>query len=115
MGLLYRRMTRRTRMERAAAALEQIDLAHRADAVAGELSGGEAQRVAIARAVVASPEILLCDEPTGNLDEESAASVLSLLGQLNAGGATVVVVTHDDRTSAAARTVHTVVDGQVRS
>lgn len=95
LALVYQRVPRRDRATRAAAALTQVGLAHRLHALPTTLSGGERQRVAIARALAAEPSLLLCDEPTGNLDTTTAAQVLDLLEELNASGVTVVVITHD--------------------
>jgi putative ABC transport system ATP-binding protein len=78
-----------------------------------ELSGGQQQRVAIARALAGSPRLLLADEPTGNLDTQMARGVMELLEQINAGGTTIVMVTHDPELAARAqRNIH-IVDGQV--
>ena len=81
----------------AAGALDAVGLGHRLDALPTTLSGGECQRVAIARALVNRPSLLLCDEPTGNLDSRNAAALMELLDQLNAAGFTIVVITHDVR------------------
>ena len=84
-----------TATDRAKKLLDQVGLAHRFDHRPGELSGGEKQRVAIARALIRSPKVLLCDEPTGNLDRKSAAQVADLLLQINRDSKTIlVVVTH---------------------
>jgi putative ABC transport system ATP-binding protein len=92
---LYGAVPRRQRLDAARRALDQVGLAHRAHAMPSTMSGGEQQRVAIARAVTHRPSLLLCDEPTGNLDSAAAESILSLLDRLNRDGVTLVVITHD--------------------
>jgi macrolide transport system ATP-binding/permease protein len=110
---VYRKPSRAGREERALAAIKRVGLAHRADFPTRKLSGGERQRVAIARALVGSPSLLLCDEPTGNLDTKNTAAILDLFEDLNREGLTLVVVTHDENVAGrAARRVH-IVDGRL--
>ncbi len=110
---VYRRQSARGRRERALAAIERVRLGHRADFLPTKLSGGERQRVAIARALMGSPSLLLCDEPTGNLDSKSTASLLDFLADLNQQGLTLVIVTHDENVAQrASRRVH-IIDGSL--
>jgi macrolide transport system ATP-binding/permease protein len=110
---VYRKQSNSGRRARALAAIERVGLSHRADFLPMKLSGGEKQRVAIARALSGSPSLLLCDEPTGNLDSKSSAALLDLFEKLNQDGLTLVTVTHDENVaSRAARRVH-VVDGSL--
>jgi len=92
---LYNSTPREARIPAAVDALAAVGLGHRLDALPITLSGGECQRVAIARALVNRPSLLLCDEPTGNLDSGNAATVMELLDQLTEAGFTIVVITHD--------------------
>lgn len=104
---VYRKQSHRGRRERARAAIERVGLGHRADFLPTRLSGGERQRVAIARALIGSPSLLLCDEPTGNLDSTSTDDLLDLFSTLNQQGLTLVVVTHDENVARrAGRRVH---------
>src|SRR3954469_24903310 len=110
---VYRKHPAKGREDRARAAIERVGLSHRADYYPGKLSGGEQQRVAIARALVGSPSLLLCDEPTGNLDSKTSANLLDLLARLNKEGLTLVIVTHDENVAnRAGRRVH-IIDGRL--
>ena len=111
--MLFAGVPRAERAARVARALEGVGLAQRAGHRPSELSGGERQRVAIARATVMSPQILLADEPTGNLDSSAGAQVMELLERMQAGGLTLVVVTHDPAIAARARRVLWMKDGRI--
>jgi ABC-type lipoprotein export system ATPase subunit len=113
--LLYNRSCpRRERKRRAAALLERVGLGNRLDHRPNQLSGGQQQRVAIARALVNEPPILLCDEPTGNLDTRTSKEIMALFRRLNeAEGLTVILVTHDLEVARKARRALVLVDGEV--
>jgi putative ABC transport system ATP-binding protein len=114
--LLYRRDPPRVRHARAMRALEQVGLAEWHHHTPAELSGGQQQRVAIARAIVTEPEVLLADEPTGNLDSQRSAEIMQLLTDFNRrNGLTVIMVTHEQDIAAYARTRVHFKDGLVES
>ncbi len=115
LGLRYRRMSASRRRDEAAAALTKVGLEDRLRHLPRELSGGEQQRVAIARAIVGGRTLLLCDEPTGNLDSASAHQVLGVLTGLNDEGATVVLVTHNDEMARYASRVLALRDGSLET
>jgi putative ABC transport system ATP-binding protein len=112
-GLLYGGAGSAERRERAAEALARVGLTDRAGFRPGRLSGGERQRVAIARALVGRPAIVLADEPTGNLDSKTGAAIIELLRELNADGATILVITHDSGLAARMPRQLQVLDGQI--
>jgi putative ABC transport system ATP-binding protein len=112
-GLLYAGIGAGERRERAAQALAEVGLADRVGFRPSKLSGGERQRVAIARALVGRPAIVLADEPTGNLDSSAGAAIVELLEELNAEGATIVVITHDRELAASLPRQVQVLDGRI--
>jgi macrolide transport system ATP-binding/permease protein len=112
---VYGRHGRRGRRERAMEKIRRVGLAHRADFPPFKLSGGECQRVAIARALMGTPSLLLCDEPTGNLDSKNTESILDLLTEFNCEGMTIVVVTHDENVASRGSRRVTMKDGELSS
>lgn len=114
-GLLYRGGRLADRRRLAAAAIERVGLAHRLGHRPNQLSGGEQQRTAIARALAGRPALVMADEPTGNLDSASGASILELLRELHWEGTTIVVITHDPEVAAAMERRVEIKDGRIIS
>ena len=111
--LIYSGVPARLRRERAVPLLEKVGLADRLHHKPTELSGGQQQRVAIARALVNNPQLLLADEPTGNLDSRSGEEILNTLTGLNEQGVTVIIVTHDQSVAARCKRIISVKDGRI--
>jgi len=110
---VYLGVPREGRRERALAALDRVGVAQRADFLPAKLSGGQQQRVAIARALLGSPSLLLCDEPTGNLDSTNTATVLELFEGLVAEGMTMLLITHDHEVAERMPRRTSIIDGQL--
>lgn len=109
----YANASAKVRKDTALRLLEEVDLLHKAKSRPSQMSGGEQQRIAIARAMSNNPEVLLADEPTGNLDEENGQRIMDLLKKLNKQGLTVIMVTHDlDLAKQADRMIH-ISDGKI--
>ena len=111
--LLYAGVRARERRARAAAALDAVGLADRSSHFPNEMSGGQQQRVALARAIVTSPALVLADEPTGNLDTVTSDEIMGMFSRLNAGGRTIVVITHEEDIAAFAKRIVRLRDGLV--
>jgi putative ABC transport system ATP-binding protein len=111
--LVYSGVTRQERNRRALAALAAVGLSDRAAHLPNQLSGGQQQRVAVARAIVVDPDVVLADEPTGNLDSRSAQEVLDVISAVHARGATVVMVTHSREVAERGTRIVHMLDGRV--
>ena len=114
-GLLYRGVPPAQRRRAAREALERVGLGHRLEHIPSKLSGGERQRVAMARAIINHPAIMLADEPTGNLDSKSGASVMELINELHAEGRTIIIITHDRELAASLPRRVSMRDGRIES
>ena len=110
--LLYRNSTAKSRREAAEKVLEKVGLSHRMRHLPTQLSGGQCQRVALARAIVENPQIILADEPTGNLDSKMGSEIMELLFQLNEDGTTIVMVTHDEHIAESTQRIVRFFDGR---
>lgn len=113
--LFYRGIPKSVRRELAQHALEKVSLSHRMNHKPSEMSGGQQQRVAIARAIALSPPIILADEPTGNLDSRCGDEVMRILSDLNRGGKTVIIITHDSSVAKQAARIIKISDGHLVS
>ena len=111
--LIYQKIGVRERRARAKEALDLVGLGDRLKHRPNQLSGGQQQRVAIARALAARPQLILADEPTGNLDSKTGQDLMKLLRDLNEGGKTIVIITHDTNVAAQARRTLRIVDGHI--
>lgn len=111
--LIYAGVSAKERRERVEALLDRMKMSHRAKHYPQQLSGGQQQRVAIARAVITRPQLILADEPTGNLDSAHGKEVIGLLAELNQEGTTIVMVTHNSHDAASARRVIHLFDGHI--
>lgn len=111
--LFYQKVPRRRRRARAERALEQVHLSHRLHHVPNELSGGECQRTAIARALITEPDLILADEPTGNLDSKTGSAIFDVFEELQSRGKTLIVVTHDKSVAARIPRIIRIADGVI--
>jgi len=113
LGLLYRKGMKGSRRQAIESAMDRVGIAHRSRHFPHQLSGGQQQRAAIARAIVGQPDLILADEPTGNLDTENGAQVMQILKGLNASGATIIMVTHSQSHADQASRQVDILDGQL--
>ena len=113
LGLTYQGIGRRDRRRKALDVIQQVSLSHRTHALCSTLSGGERQRVAIARVLIREPSLVLCDEPTGNLDTATSIQVLDLIERLHHDGLTIVMITHDPETAQRAQRRLVITDGHL--
>jgi putative ABC transport system ATP-binding protein len=111
--LIYLKLNSSVRKKMVEGVLERMKIAHRKKHFPLQLSGGQQQRVAIARAVVANPDLILADEPTGNLDSKNGLEVMNLLSELNANGTTIIMVTHSERDAGYAHRIINLFDGKI--
>jgi putative ABC transport system ATP-binding protein len=111
--LIYTKVPARERRTKVDAVLERMDVAHRRDHLPGQLSGGQQQRVAVARAIVHRPNLILADEPTGNLDSEHGAEVMKFLAALHEEGTSILMVTHSQENAAYAERIIRMLDGRI--
>ena len=113
LGLIYQGVNRRHRRRAALDVIDQVGLSHRRDALCTTLSGGEQQRVAIARSLIRQPTLMLCDDPTGNLDSATSVQILDLIEHVHLDGVTIVIITHDPHIATRATRRLTISDGFV--
>jgi putative ABC transport system ATP-binding protein len=113
--LLYQNVSKSQTKERVLGILNRLGIEHRAKHYPSQLSGGQQQRVAIARALVNEPQLILADEPTGNLDSKNGDDVLNLLSQLNESGKTIVMVTHSEKDASLCKRIIRLIDGNIES
>ena len=113
--LTYMNIPKKERKQRVEAMLERMKMSHRANHFPQQLSGGQQQRVAIARAVITRPQLILADEPTGNLDSKNGKEVMDLLTELNSEGTTIVMVTHSQKDASVAQRTINLFDGRIVS